>query len=101
VHGFGPFTLDLAARQLKRDGASVTLTPKEYGLLALLVGKPGRAFTRDEILARVWGHDVFVTYRSVDRCVTTLRTKIEADPRRPTYIRTVREVGYRFDPPAA
>ena len=101
MHRFGPFTLDLAARLLKRDGASVTLTPKEFGLLALLAGKPGRAFTRDEILSRVWGHDVFVTYRSVDRCVTTLRTKIEANPRHPKYIRTVREVGYRFDLPEA
>jgi len=101
VHQFGPFTLDLAARELKRGGAPITLTPKEFGLLALLAGKPGRAFTREEILSRVWGHDVFVTWRSVDRCVTTLRTKIEANPRRPAYIHTVREVGYRFDAPQA
>ena len=65
----------------------------------MLAGHAGHAFTRNEILKSVWGYDVFVTDRSVDRCVTTLRGKIETDPRRPTYIQTVREVGYRFEMP--
>jgi len=46
----------------------------------------------------VWGTSVFVTPRSVDRCVTTLRAKVEPDPRAPAYIQTVRDVGYRFEP---
>lgn len=94
---FGPYELNHESRILSRDDAPIALTPKEFGLLGLLAGRPGRAYTRDEILRRVWGRDVFVTYRSVDRCVNTLRTKIEPDLRRPVYIRTVREIGYRFD----
>jgi DNA-binding response OmpR family regulator len=46
----------------------------------------------------VWGHAVFVTPRSIDRCVTTLRAKVEPNPRAPIYIQTIREIGYRFDP---
>jgi len=94
---FGDCELDLTSRRLKRDGAEVALTPKEFALLAYLAGKPGRALTRDDILRSVWGHDVFVTSRSVDRCVNTLRKKIEPDPAHPTFIRTVREIGYRFE----
>ncbi len=74
------------------------MTPKEFGLLALFLRRPGRALTRDEIINTVWGYDVFVTARSVDRCVNTLRIKIEADPHQPQFIQTVRPVGYRFEP---
>ena len=56
-----------------------------------------RALTRGDILQSVWGYDVFVTSRSVDRCVNTLRKKVELDPARPVFIRTVREIGYRFE----
>lgn len=94
---FGPYRLDLDARTLVKDGAAVALTPKEYGVLALLAGRPGRAYTREDILRRVWGYNVFVTGRSVDRAVATLRGKLEPDPKAPTYIQTVREIGYRFD----
>lgn len=54
--------------------------------------------TRDSILQAVWGNAVLVTTRSVDRCVTTLRAKVEPDPHHPTYIHTIREIGYRFCP---
>jgi DNA-binding response OmpR family regulator len=97
VMEFGPFRLDLSSRRLTRNGQEIPLTPKELGLLELFARRPGRALTRDEILRRVWGHDVLVTWRSVDRCVTTLRGKIEADPARPKYIQTVRQIGYRFE----
>ena len=50
------------------------------------------------ILNAVWGNAVFVTPRSIDRCVTTLRAKVEPDPHRPIYIQTIREIGYRFEP---
>ncbi len=91
---FGPFTLDLAARRLDRDGAIIDLTPKEFGLLALLAARPGRVFTRDEILAHVWGRSVIVTDRSVDRCVTTLRARLGPGER---WLHTIRSIGYRFD----
>ena len=81
------------------DGAEVPLTPKEFRMLEYLLRRAGRALTRDEIMDAVWGTGVLVTSRSVDRCVTTLRSKLEADPRHPRFILTIRDIGYRFDPP--
>jgi len=63
------------------------------------VKKTGKALTRDEILNAVWGYDCVVTSRSIDRFVTTLRNKIEPDTDRPVYIQTIRQTGYRFEPP--
>jgi len=94
---FGDFELHTDSRRLLRDGNEVELTPKEFGLLAFFARSQGRALTRDEILRQVWGYDIFVTRRSVDRCVNTLRKKIEPDPARPTFIKTIREIGYRFE----
>ena len=96
---FGPFNLDVASHRLVRDGEEIQLTPKEFALLELLVQRAGRAVTREEILTSVWGRQVLVTHRSVDRCITTLRKKIESDPARPAYIQTIREIGYRFEGP--
>jgi len=94
---FGDFTLTMSSRQLFRDGNEIELTPKEFGLLALFIKRAGCAITRDEILRRVWGNDILVTTRSVDRCVNTLRGKIERDPGAPVFIKTIRDVGYRFE----
>ncbi len=96
---FGDCLLSLVSRKLLRDGREIVLTPKEFGLLAYLLKRRGRALTRDQILKSVWGFDIFVTDRSVDRCINTLRNKIESDPRRPAFITTIREIGYRFEPP--
>ncbi|MEM9553350.1 MAG: response regulator transcription factor [Acidobacteriota bacterium] len=101
VYEFADCSLDLGSHRLLRGGEEVVLSPKEFRLLTLFVQKAGRALTRDEILRVVWGRDILVTTRSVDRCVTTLRAKIEADPRRPALIQTIRDVGYRFQPPDA
>ena len=68
-------------------------------MLEHLLRRAGRALTRDEIMRVVWGTDVLVTSRSVDRCVTTLRSKIEPDPRHPRFILTIRDIGYRFELP--
>jgi DNA-binding response OmpR family regulator len=57
----------------------------------------GRALPRQKILDGVWGEDLIVTERSVDRCVNTLREKVEPDPQHPQFIRTIRDVGYRFE----
>ncbi len=75
VHRFGEIELDLAARTVKQAGRVIELTPKEFDLLTLLADNPGRAMTRDHILDRVWGHGVFITRRSVDRCIKTLRAR--------------------------
>jgi len=94
---FGDCELDLAAHKLHKCGKEVPLTAKEFRLLEHFLRRPGRALPRKEILDAVWGRSVIVTRRSVDRCVTTLRAKIESDPRRPRYIHTIRDIGYRFE----
>ncbi len=93
---FGDFVLDRGAHELHRNGTPVELSPKEFKLLEFFLDHAGRAFTREQILNHVWGHDAFVTERTVDRFVTTLRTKIEDNPRKPAFLQTVREVGYKF-----
>ena len=98
---FGCFRLDVSARRLTRKGKEIELSPKEFDLLEFFARKPGRALTRDEILNAVWGYDCVVTSRSIDRFVTTLRNKIEPDPARPVFIHTIRQIGYRFEPPEA
>lgn len=97
---FGPFRLDVNAHKLFRGelGEEVELTAKEFRLLAHFASRPGRALARNDILDAVWGHAVLVTSRSIDRCVATLRAKIETDPHQPVYIQTIRDIGYRFEP---
>ena len=97
VVAFGECKLDLTAHKLFRNGKEVELTAKEFRLLEFFVNRTGRALTRDQILDAVWGSDIIVNDRSVDRCVTTLRAKIEADPHRPAHIATIRDIGYRFE----
>jgi DNA-binding response OmpR family regulator len=94
---FGDCRLDLTSHKLFRNGVEVQLTTKEFRMLEYFVQRPGRALTRNDILDSVWGNSVIVTARSVDRCITTLRGKIEPDPRHPTFIRTIRDIGYRFE----
>ena len=94
---FGTFVLDIPARTLTRNGKEIKLSPKEFKLLEFFLKRQGRALTRDDILNAVWGYDTFVTDRSVDRFVTTLRNKIEKDPQNPDFIHTIREIGYKFE----
>lgn len=96
---FGNCEFNLAAHTLRRNDKDVPLTTKEFRLLTLFIQRPHRALTRHEILSKVWGNSVIVTTRSVDRCVTTLRAKIEPDQQTPTWIKTIRDVGYRFEAP--
>jgi len=95
---FGDFVLDISARRLSKSGREIKLSPKEFKLLEFFLIKQGRALTRDEILNAVWGYSSFSGHRSVDRFVTTLRNKIEPDPHNPTFIHTLREIGYKFEP---
>ena len=95
---FGECEVDLGARVVRRGGRTLSLTAKEFKLLEFFIARTGRALSRDVILDAVWGRSVFVTPRSIDRCVTTLRAKIEPDPHCPIYIHTLRDVGYRFEP---
>jgi DNA-binding response OmpR family regulator len=92
--------LDLFAHELRRDGRPVHLRPKEFNLLAMLAAHPGRAYTRRQMLDRVWGLDHRGDPRTVDVHIRWLRAKIEADPAHPLHLVTLRGVGYRLDPPA-
>lgn len=99
IIAFGPLRLDREARKLWRNGQEAPLTHKEYEVLDYLIRNEGRAVTRNQLLDAVWGRTAIVSPRSVDRCITTLRAKIEADSRQPAYIQTIRDVGYRFERP--
>ena len=98
VQRFGTCEIDMSGRKVLRDGVPIDLTAREFALLAYFASRPGRALARDTILNAVWGASVFVTPRSIDRCVATLRAKVEPDPHNPVYIQTIREIGYRFEP---
>jgi DNA-binding response OmpR family regulator len=93
---FADFELDMSARRLLKSGSEIILQPKEFNLLLLFLQKPGKALSRDEIMDEVW-EGVIVSTRSVDRCVTTLRSKIEKTPSKPKFIHTIRDFGYRFE----
>ncbi|NOY43472.1 MAG: response regulator transcription factor [Planctomycetes bacterium] len=97
VYAIGDATFDVAGHKLTRGGVEVPLTTKEYRMLSFFLSRPNRALTRNEIMNHVWGRSIIVSGRSVDRCIATLRSKIEPDPRQPTFIHTVRDVGYRFE----
>ena len=93
------FELDLVAHELRHDGQPIHLRPKEFQLLAMLAAHPGRAYTRRQLLDRVWGPDQVGDPRTVDVHVRWLRAKIEAQSNRPLHLVTVRGIGYRLDPP--
>jgi len=93
----GEVKLDLEKRRLSVKGSDVELTPHEYALLEALMSSPGRTFTRDELLDRLYPQgEAVVIERVVDVHIGKLRHKIENEPAKPQYIYTVRGIGYRF-----
>jgi DNA-binding response OmpR family regulator len=95
---FGEFELDLAAHRLTRKGVNVALTSGEFDLLAVLVRHPNKVLDRDRILDLLTGAERSPFDRSIDVRVTRLRSKIEPDPGKPVYIKTVWGKGYLFSP---
>lgn len=92
----GDLELDSGARTVRLKGERVDLTPSEFDLLAIFMARPGRVFTRMELLERLQG-EAFAPYeRTIDVHVKNLRAKIEPNPREPSYIETVYGVGYRL-----
>jgi DNA-binding response OmpR family regulator len=96
----GGLHLTPATRDVTLHGRSVELTTREFELLWLFMRYPNRVFTRDFLLEHLWGHDFYGSTRTVDMHVSRLREKIEDDPATPTYIATVRGVGYKLRAPA-
>jgi len=94
---FADLVIDRRRHEVRMQGEVVNLTPTEFRLLEVLAEEPGRAFTRLELLDRVFGYDFEGFERTVDVHVRNLRKKIELDPKQPTYVQTVYGVGYKFD----
>jgi two-component system, OmpR family, alkaline phosphatase synthesis response regulator PhoP len=92
----GELRIDRERFEVTMQGQPVPLTRKEFELLAVLVGTPGRVFGRDELLDHIWGRDGFVEPRTVDVHVARLRAKFIAAKVPPPAVETVRGVGYRF-----
>lgn len=90
----GVLELNLSEHLVFSDGAQVALTLKEYELLKTFLERPGRVFTRDQLLARIWGDDYVGETRTIDVHIGTLRSKLGVCG---SYIRTVRGVGYRME----
>ena len=95
----GELEIDRYRFEIRMKGRVITLTPKEFELLALLANAPGRVFGRDELLDAVWGRDGFVEPRTVDVHVARLRAKFTAAKLPAPGVETVRGVGYRFREP--
>ena len=92
----GHILLDRVARDVKREGISVELTAKEFDLLELLMAHPGRVYSREQLLDKVWGYEYQGDYRTVDVHIRRLREKVELVPASPQYILTKWGVGYYF-----
>jgi DNA-binding response OmpR family regulator len=101
VIDLGSVQVDLAGHRLLRDGHAVAIKPKAFDLLAFLVRHPGQVFTRDQLLEHVWGYDYAGETRTVDVHMHWLRSDIEADTGHPTFLQTVRGVGYVFRRPGS
>ena len=96
VMHFSGLTIDLPARRVEVGGVEVMLTPTEFDLLALLAKAPGRVFTREILMNKVWGYDYLGDGHTIDVHISALRKKLEANAEQ-RYITTVWRVGYRFE----
>jgi DNA-binding response OmpR family regulator len=92
----GDLEIDLERRSVGLGGEHVQLTYVEFEILATLAASPGRVFTRETLLEHIWGDSTYRDPRTVDVHIRHLREKLEADPKNPEYLFTVRGVGYRF-----
>jgi DNA-binding response OmpR family regulator len=97
----GPLRIDPIARTVALHGRSLSLTGKEFDLLAFFARNAGRVFRRSELLDHVWGHSHDGYEHTVNSHINRLRAKLEDDPSAPAWILTVWGVGYRFVPPDA
>jgi two-component system, OmpR family, alkaline phosphatase synthesis response regulator PhoP len=97
---FRGISIDPKARQVQVEGREIELTSTEFELLRVLSEHPGWVYTREELLESVWGYSYLGDSRLVDVHIANLRKKIGDDPSDPRFVRTVRGVGYKFQPPS-
>ena len=95
---FEGLSIDPATRKVTVHGRSVDLPAREYAVLAFLASSPEQAFTREELLERLWPATGDRNPATVTEHVARIRRRIEDDPEHPRWVKTVRGVGYRFDP---
>ena len=94
---FGPFEVDLGARELRKSGLKIKLQDQPFQILALLLRRPGEIITREELQQQLWPADTFVDFdRSLNTAVTKLREAMGDSATHPRYIETVARRGYRF-----
>ncbi len=94
---FGSLTIDPSVYKVTKNGRELELTLLEFELLKFLAMQPGKIFSREALLEKVWGYDYFGEVRTVDVTVRRLREKVEDNPGAPVYIMTKRGVGYYFN----
>jgi DNA-binding response OmpR family regulator len=92
----GALRLDVSRYTATIDGAPLRLTVSEFRLVQLLASRPGRVFTRDELVTHLWRSDFAGDRRAIDVHISNLRRKLEADARRPRRLLTVRGIGYKL-----
>jgi DNA-binding response OmpR family regulator len=92
----GDLRVEPSKRTVTVRGRRVDLTFVEFEILVALAGDPGRVFTRESLLTRIWGDSAYRDPRTIDVHIRHLREKLEVDAKRPDYLFTVRGVGYRF-----
>jgi DNA-binding winged helix-turn-helix (wHTH) protein len=95
---FGGVRGCLSTMEVHRNGRPVSLTSKEFKLLAYLIKNPQRVISRDELLNEVWGYENYPSTRTIDNHILKLRKKLETDPAQPKHFDTVHCTGYRFLP---
>jgi len=95
---FGGVRGCLSTMEIHRNGRPITLTSKEFKLLAYLIKNPRRVISRDKLLNEVWGYENYPSTRTVDNHILKLRKKLETDPAQPKHFDTVHCAGYRFLP---
>ena len=93
----GAVRVDLGSRTVRKHDETIELTAKEFDLLALLAGNPGRAYTKGQIYSAVWGDQWVSDYSTVQVHIRRLRSKLEDDPSEPVLIKTIWGIGYRLD----
>ena len=93
----GDLVVDRRRHEVSRAGAKIDLTPLEFQILDLLASEPGRAWSRNDLLDRVWSTEYEGYQRNIDPHINRLRKKLENDPKNPHYVLTVRGVGYKLN----
>lgn len=93
----GDLVIDKRRHEITRGGQPIDLTPLEFQILELLATEPGRAWSRNDLLDRVWSTDYEGYQRNIDPHINRLRKKLEVDPKNPHYVLTVRGLGYKLN----